>query len=220
LSDFCSKKREGCLDTHDTGHTRPAFSAGTEGRQPNDLARAVEQRAAGTAWVNVDIRHDGVRLDLLTMPHTIMSDININPGSSGGPLFNSAGQVIGFDDLRYPAGEGGPGCVRYRAYRGSPRASRAESDKSHGYPTARSAILPIEPVTPYPVEGLKEALRRKNTIRALIISLLEIQYRSFPHRPWDYREQEDRRLQAEREHKKRNKKQQSADEECRRFRCA
>jgi len=28
----------------------------------------------------------------------------------------------------------------------------------------------------------------------------------------DYREQEDRRLQAEREHKKRNKKQQSADE--------
>src|SRR5260370_10643508 len=33
-------------------------------------------------------------------PHTIMSDININPGSSGGPLFNSAGQVIVLTTLR------------------------------------------------------------------------------------------------------------------------
>src|SRR5213078_955183 len=49
---------------HDTRHARPAFCARTEGSQPYDLARAVEQRAAGTAWVNVDIRHDGVRLDL------------------------------------------------------------------------------------------------------------------------------------------------------------
>src|SRR5438034_457870 len=64
---FCPillEKREGCLNTHDTRHARPAFSARTEGSQPYDLARAVEQRAAGTAWVNVDIRHDGVRLDL------------------------------------------------------------------------------------------------------------------------------------------------------------
>src|SRR5206468_12523701 len=64
---FCQillEKREGCLNTHDTRHARPAFSARTEGSQPYDLARAVEQRAAGTAWVSVDIRHDGVRLDL------------------------------------------------------------------------------------------------------------------------------------------------------------
>src|SRR6266478_2797432 len=41
-------------------------------------------------------------------PHTIMSDININPGSSGGPLFNSAGQVIGLTTFG-TRGEGGPG---------------------------------------------------------------------------------------------------------------
>src|SRR5260370_3607937 len=41
-------------------------------------------------------------------PHTIMSDININPGSSGGPLFNSAGQVIGLTTFGTRV-EGGPG---------------------------------------------------------------------------------------------------------------
>src|SRR5207245_863725 len=64
---FCPillEKRESGVDTHDTGHTRPAFSVCTEGRQPNDLARCVEQRAAGTAWVNVDIRHDRMEFDL------------------------------------------------------------------------------------------------------------------------------------------------------------
>src|SRR5882762_11306280 len=36
------EKREGCLNTHDPRHARPAFSARTEGGQPDNLARAVE----------------------------------------------------------------------------------------------------------------------------------------------------------------------------------
>src|SRR5437879_4159019 len=42
----------------------PAFSTCAEGRQPDDLARSVEERPAGISRVNVDVRHDGVRLDL------------------------------------------------------------------------------------------------------------------------------------------------------------
>src|SRR3989475_1341997 len=41
-------------------------------------------------------------------PHTIMSDININPGNSGAPLFNGAGQGIGLTTFR-TRGEDGPG---------------------------------------------------------------------------------------------------------------
>src|SRR5882724_12591867 len=58
------EKREGRLNTDNTGHAWTAFSACAEGSQPDDLARCVEQRPAGTAWINVDIRHDGVQFDL------------------------------------------------------------------------------------------------------------------------------------------------------------
>src|SRR5258708_12692789 len=57
------EKRESHFNTDNAGHAGPAFSARAEGSQPNDLSRGVEQRAAGTAGVNVDIGHDGVLLD-------------------------------------------------------------------------------------------------------------------------------------------------------------
>jgi hypothetical protein len=143
-------------------------------------------------------------------PHTIMSDININPGSSGGPLFNGAGQVIGLTTFG-TRGEGGPGVsgiVRIEEGLALLDQNRA---KATGTPPP-GALLPVEPVTPYPIEGLKEALRaEKYDSRPYYFPAGDFNI-ALSTPPLDYREQEEKRLQAEREHKKRNKKQQSADE--------
>src|SRR6266849_4862690 len=89
-------------------------------------------------------------------PHTIMSDININPGNSGGPLFNGAGQVIGLTTFG-TRGENGPGVS------GTVRIEEAlallEQNRAKATGTPPGALLPVEPLTPYPIEGLKEALR-------------------------------------------------------------
>lgn len=143
-------------------------------------------------------------------PHTIMSDININPGNSGGPLFNGAGQVIGLTTFG-TRGEDGPGVS------GTVRIEEAlalldqNRTKTTGTPPP-GALLPVEPLTPYPIEGLKEALRaEKYDSRPYYFAAGDFNI-ALSTPPLDYREQEERRLQAEREHKKRNKKQQSADE--------
>jgi len=142
--------------------------------------------------------------------HTIMSDININPGSSGGPLFNGAGQVIGLTTFG-TRGEGGPGVsgiVRIEEALALLEQNRAKAAGT----LPPGALLPVEPLTPYPIEGLKEALRaEKYDWRPYYFAAGDFNI-ALSTPPLDYREQEERRLQAEREHKKRNKKQQSADE--------
>jgi len=142
--------------------------------------------------------------------HTIMSDININPGSSGGPLFNAAGQVIGLTTFG-TRGEGGPGVsgiVRIEVALALLEQRRA---KTTGTPPP-GVLLPVEPLTPYPIEGLKEALRaEKYDPRPYYFATGDFNI-ALSTPPLDYREQEERRLQAEREHNKRNKKQQGADE--------
>src|SRR5437773_4329772 len=143
-------------------------------------------------------------------PHTIMSDVNINPGNSGGPLFNAAGQVIGLTTFG-TRGEGGPGVS------GIVRIEEAlallDQNRSNGKGTPPpGALLPVEPLTPYPIEGLKEALRaEKYDSRPYYFAAGDFNI-ALSTPPLDYREQEERRLQAEREHKKRNKKQQTAGE--------
>jgi len=142
-------------------------------------------------------------------PHTIMSDININPGNSGGPLFNAAGQVIGLTTFG-TRGDNGPGVS------GTVRIEEAlallDQNRAKATGTPPGTLLPVEPLTPYPIEGLKEALRaEKYDARPYYLAAGDFSI-ALSTPPLDYREQEERRLQAEREHKKRNKKQQSADD--------
>src|SRR5437879_3350166 len=143
-------------------------------------------------------------------PLTVMSDVNINPGTSGGPLFNAAGQVIGLTTFG-TRGEGGPGVsgiVRIEEALALLDQNRA-SAKGTSPP---GALLPVEPLTPYPIEGLKEALRaEKYDSRPYYFAAGDFNI-ALSTPPFDYREQEEKRLQAEREHKKRNKKQQIAGE--------
>src|SRR5262249_62116399 len=89
--------------------------------------------------------------------HTILSDININPGNSGGPLFNSDGQVIGLTTFgtQEGSGPGVSGIVRIEEALPLLEQNRA---KASGTPPP-GALLPVEPLTAYPVSGLKEALK-------------------------------------------------------------
>jgi len=137
-------------------------------------------------------------------PHTILSDININPGNSGGPLFNSDGQVIGLTtfNTRDEEGPGVSGIVRIEEALTLLEQNRS---KATGTPPP-GTLLPIEPVTPYPVEGLKEALKpEKFDPRPYYLEAGDFNI-ALSTPPFDYREEEEQRLQAERTHKKRNRK--------------
>ncbi|HXJ13609.1 MAG TPA: S1C family serine protease, partial [Candidatus Limnocylindrales bacterium] len=141
-------------------------------------------------------------------PHTIISDININPGNSGGPLFNGAGQVIGLTTFgtRGGSGPGVSGIVRIEEALALLEQNRAKAT----LPPA--SLLPVEPLTPYPVEGLKDALRgEKFDPRPYYLAAGDFNI-ALSTPPFDYREEEERRLAAERTHKKRNKKTDQAPE--------
>lgn len=145
-------------------------------------------------------------------PHTILSDININPGSSGGPLFNADGQVIGLTtfDTRDATGNGVSGIVRIEE-----ALSLLEQSKGKAAGTPPSGeFLPVEPLTPYPVEGLKDALKaEKFDVRPYYLDAGDFNI-ALSTPPFDYREEQERRLQAERTHQKRNRKnEQAADPE-------
>jgi hypothetical protein len=93
--------------------------------------------------------------------HAIVSDLVIPAGSSGGPVFTSAGTVVGMtsvvddEDLRR---------------RGTARIVRAE-DVCVAVAAARTKLkdgtppgdahLPVEPSRPFPPDALKEAARRR-----------------------------------------------------------
>jgi S1-C subfamily serine protease len=143
-------------------------------------------------------------------PHTIMSDININPGNSGGPLFNGTGQVIGLTTFG-TRGEGGPGVsgiVRIEEALALLELNRAKAAET----PPPGALLPVEPLTPYPVEGLKDALKtEKFDPRPYYLTAGDFNI-ALSTPPFDYREQEEQRLQAERAHKKRNKRNEEAAE--------
>jgi len=84
----------------------------------------------------------------------IISDININHGNSGGPLFNSVGEVVGITTFR----ESGPGVAGIvRIEEALPILEQAR--KKMGDATLPSArYLPVEPTDSYPLDSLKETI--------------------------------------------------------------
>ena len=85
----------------------------------------------------------------------IISDININHGNSGGPLFNSLGEVVGittFGDFSTKGGPGVSGIVRIEETFSLIEQARRKMKGATG-PEAR--LLPVEPTEPFPLAAIK-----------------------------------------------------------------
>jgi S1-C subfamily serine protease len=91
----------------------------------------------------------------------IIADLNINHGSSGGPLFNSIGQVVGITTFAAQGENSGStiaGIIRIEeAY---PVIAQAQAILPTVPPPSK-ALLPVEPTDVYPVKALKQALNAK-----------------------------------------------------------
>ena len=136
--------------------------------------------------------------------HTIMSDININPGNSGGPLFNNAGRVVGLTTFD-TSGESGPGVSGVVRIEEAQVLLEENRGKASGTPPP-ATLLPVEPLTPYPGEGLKAALQgEKFDARPYYFYAGDFEV-ALSTPPFDYREREEGRLRAERTQKKRNRR--------------
>lgn len=143
--------------------------------------------------------------------HTIMSDVNINPGNSGGPLFNNAGQVVGLTTFGASA-EKGPGVSGVVRIEEALALLDQNRGKATGTPPA-AELLPVEPLTPYPVAGLKAALQgEKFDARPYYLNVGDFEV-ALSTPPFDYREKEEYRLRAERSQKKRNRRDADAGQQ-------
>jgi S1-C subfamily serine protease len=88
----------------------------------------------------------------------ILSDININHGNSGGPLFNSLGEVVGITTFRDPdqGGAGVAGIVRLEE--ALPLIEKARAQMVDRRPPVPE-LLPVEPAEAFPVETIKAAVK-------------------------------------------------------------
>jgi S1-C subfamily serine protease len=93
----------------------------------------------------------------------IISDININHGNSGGPLFNSRGVVIGittFGDSTSAGGPGISGIIRIE----EAQSMIAEAKSRMAAATKPSAdLLPNEPDDTYPLNAIKDSATKENS---------------------------------------------------------
>lgn len=96
----------------------------------------------------------------------IIADLNINHGSSGGPLFNSVGQVVGITTFAAQGADTGStiaGIIRIeQAY---PVIALAEAKLPTVAPPSKT-LLPVEPTDAYPVQALKQALKARKRFDA------------------------------------------------------
>lgn len=140
----------------------------------------------------------------------IISDININHGNSGGPLFNSIGEVVGittFFDPGLPNGPGVSGIIRIEQTLPLLQQARRKMRDS-SVPDAR--LLPVEPTDSYPLDSLKELIQvEKFDSKPYVFS--EAGYDVALVTPvLKYRYRELGRVLAAKEKKRRNQKRESA----------
>lgn len=87
--------------------------------------------------------------------HAIFSNININHGNSGGPLFNSQGHAVGittFLDANEPNGPGISGIILLDQAQSV--IQRAKQVMAGEVPPS-GALLPVAPADPFPLDALK-----------------------------------------------------------------
>jgi S1-C subfamily serine protease len=138
-------------------------------------------------------------------PRVIISDIRIDHGNSGGPLFNSLGQVIGITTFgeQGPQGGGIAGIVRVEEATkllADARAKMAMVSK----PAA--TLLPVEPDSLFPIDAIKDTLlSEKFETKHYAFSLGDFEIAIITP-PLRYRMERESEIKAGKEKAKRTKK--------------
>lgn len=93
-------------------------------------------------------------------PRALLSDINLNHGNSGGPLFDGRGHVIGittFLDAGEPDGPGMAGMIKISE--ADPALAAARRALLSGADPPSAALLPVAPAGAFPVTALQAVMR-------------------------------------------------------------
>lgn len=90
----------------------------------------------------------------------IISDININHGNSGGPLFNSIGEVIGITTFGDPD-QGGPGISGIVRIEETTAVVELAIGKMALTDKPEARLLPVDPTDKYPLEAIKDVVEAK-----------------------------------------------------------
>lgn len=139
--------------------------------------------------------------------HAIISDIRIDHGNSGGPLFNSLGQVVGI--TTFGEGRGISGIVRVDEATKLLADARA---KMTMVPKPASTLLPVEPTVLFPIDAIKDTLLSEKFDTkhyAFDVGDFKVEMVTPPLRYWLERESE---MKAAKEKGKRTKKSSEAVE--------
>jgi len=129
------------------GYSETGTPPALEGQQVFTIGSPLHQRKVMTTGIVGKVE-----------PKAIISDININHGNSGGPLFTLDGRVIGittFGDFSAQGGPGISGIVRID----EARSVVTEAEGGGVEPPSEAITLPVEPSVAFPLEGLKDTLQ-------------------------------------------------------------
>ncbi len=91
----------------------------------------------------------------------IISDVNINHGNSGGPLFNSQGEAVGITTFGDFASQGGPGISGILRIEEAEEMVATARTKMASAMRPKAGLLPVEPQDSYPLDAIKNTLLQK-----------------------------------------------------------
>jgi Trypsin-like peptidase domain len=140
----------------------------------------------------------------------IISDVNINHGNSGGPLFNSQGKVVGITSFGDFTSRGGPGVSGIlKIEEAMPIIGQARS-KMASNTRPKPDLLPVEPEDLFPIEAIKSTLlQEKFDSRAYSLGIGDFDLVMITP-PLKYRAEKESEIRAAKEKGKRNRKSEVA----------
>jgi S1-C subfamily serine protease len=140
----------------------------------------------------------------------IISDVNINHGNSGGPLFNSQGQVVGITTFGDLSAQGGPGISGILRIDEAADVIAAARTKMANTTIPKGELLPVDPEDSFPIDAIKKTLlQQKFDAKPYFFTEGDFDV-SFITPPLKYYAEREASLRAVNEKNKRNRKSEVA----------
>jgi S1-C subfamily serine protease len=140
----------------------------------------------------------------------IISDVNINHGNSGGPLFNSQGQVVGITTFGDFSSRGGPGVSGILKIEEALTTIEQAKSKMASAPRPKAELLPVEPTDLFPIDAIKAILlQEKFDAKPYSVGIGDFDLALITP-PLKYRAERESDMRAAKEKGKRNRKSEVA----------